>query len=174
MPVLLTILGIIAGAAFWWYRMRDAGRAAGEIIDTAQRVRGSIKRRNFRMKAGQSAFTAIDDPVVGAATLIVALAEEAQARDPALDDALKAALAGVSSPDAAEEAVIYGRWALKDIPEASTAFRLVSPMICERLSVDEREQLVAMARGVVEPFAENTGALRAGLTTLRQRLGLVT
>ena len=172
MHFIMAIIGVLGAAAFWWYRMKDAGKAAGEVIDTAQRVRGSIRRRNFRKKAGQSAFAAIDDPIIGAATLIVALADEAQARDPGLDDALRSALASVSNADAAEEAVIYGRWAMKDTPEASTAFRLISPMLNEKLSPDEREQLVAMARDVVGPHAENGAALRAGLVTLRQRLGL--
>lgn len=173
MPVLLTILGVIAGLGFWWYRIKGAGQAAGEIIDTAQRVRGSIKRRHFRNKAGKSAFGAIDDPVIGAAALIIAMADEAEVHDPGLDAELKGALAQVSNGPAAEEAVIYGRWAVKDAAEASSAIRLICPMLNEKLSPDEREQLVAMAHHVIGQHDHNKGALQSALKTLRQRLGLL-
>lgn len=173
MPILITILGIIAGAGFWWFRMKNAGQAAGEIIDTAQRIKGHVKRKNFRTKAGQSSFAAIDDPVIGAATIILAIAEDCDAADPALASRLQQALVPVSNAEAAEEAVIYGQWAVKDTAEATSAIRIISPLINDRLSVNEREQFVLLAQSVVAGGAHNASALKLAIKSLRQKLSLV-
>ncbi len=47
MHIVLVILGVVGAAAFWIYRIRDAGQAVGGAIDQAQRVRGNLKRRKF-------------------------------------------------------------------------------------------------------------------------------
>ncbi|MEO1702998.1 MAG: hypothetical protein AAFR71_13200 [Pseudomonadota bacterium] len=47
MHILLTIVGAIGVAAFWFYRIRDAGRAAGGVIGKAQQMRGNLKREKF-------------------------------------------------------------------------------------------------------------------------------
>jgi hypothetical protein len=54
--------------------MRDAGQAAGEIVDAAQTLKGAYNRKKFRGKAEGSAITAIDDAPTAAATVMMSLA----------------------------------------------------------------------------------------------------
>jgi hypothetical protein len=74
MHYLIGLLAIFGGLAFWWYRMRDAGQAAGEIVDAAQTLKGAYNRKKFRGKAEGSAITAIDDAPTAAATVMMSLA----------------------------------------------------------------------------------------------------
>ena len=76
MPFLIALLGVLGAAAFWWYRMKAMNDAAREVADVVGRVQGNIRRKKLRKQAALSPLTAIDDPVVAAATLITALAAE--------------------------------------------------------------------------------------------------
>ena len=76
MPFLIAILGVLGAAAFWWYRMKAMNEAAREVADVIGRVQGSVRRKKLRKQAALSPLTAIDDPVVAAATLITAIVSE--------------------------------------------------------------------------------------------------
>ena len=62
MHILLAVLGVLGVAAFWWYRVKYVGQAAGELVDAAERARGAFRRRQFRKKADTATIDAIDDP----------------------------------------------------------------------------------------------------------------
>ncbi|TIS30185.1 MAG: hypothetical protein E5W95_36180, partial [Mesorhizobium sp.] len=66
----------LGAAAFWWYRMKAMNDAAREVADVVGRVQGKIRRKRLRKQAALSPLTAIDDPVVAAATLITAIIAE--------------------------------------------------------------------------------------------------
>lgn len=71
MHIVLAVLGILGGGLFWWYRMKVLGEAASELIDSAGRARGYFRRRKIRKMAEHSPLTAIEDPVLAAATVIL-------------------------------------------------------------------------------------------------------
>ena len=111
MHILIILIGLMGGAAFWWYRVRYLSEAAGEFADAVGRVRGSIRRKQLRKQAELSPLAAIDDPVVAAATLIVAVAVEGVPMTPVRENAILAAISGIASAKKADEAIIYGKWA---------------------------------------------------------------
>lgn len=172
MHVLLVIIGALGAGLFWWYRIRAASDAAGEVVDAAQRARGAIVRRNFRNKAAESPFSAIDDPIIGAATIIISMAAEQGAFDARAEKCLREELVRVArSGDIVEEAVIYGKWASEQAVDASTPMRLISPMLNDMLTPEEREELIAIA-GRVLTAAEGNRTLGTQLIkALRIRLG---
>lgn len=152
MHIVVSILGLLGAGLFWWYRLRAAGAAVRDVADMAGRARGAVKRRRFRKRAAVSPFAAIDDPVVGAATVIIAMAQEQGSFDDETERRLREALAPVaSSPGLVDEAVIYGKWAAGQCAEASTALRHVSPFLRETLSSAERGELLAIAETVIDP-----------------------
>ena len=75
MPVLLGLLGILAGAYFWMNRARDAAGAIDEIADAAQTAMGAARRFGFRRRANMHPVECIDDPALAAAGLSVAVSE---------------------------------------------------------------------------------------------------
>ncbi|WP_288141988.1 hypothetical protein [Mesorhizobium sp.] len=76
MHILIAAIGLLGAAAFWWYRMKAMNDAAREVADVVGRVQGNIRRKRLRKQAALSPLTAIDDPVVAAATLITAIIAE--------------------------------------------------------------------------------------------------
>jgi hypothetical protein len=171
MHIIVTVLSLVGVGLFWWHRLSRAGEAARGLVDAAGRARGAAKRRKFRNKAAESPFAAIDDPIVGAATILIALQEELDGFDDAAERRLRAAL-GAVAPNGAivEEAVIYGRWAAAQTAEASTALRLVGGYLAEALAAEERLELLAIAETVVPRGSGDEATRQSLLRALRTRL----
>lgn len=171
MHIVISVLGLLGAGLFWWYRLNAAGAAVRDIADMAGRARGAAKRRSFRNRAAESPFAAIDDPVIGAATVIIAMAEEQGAFDAEAERRLREALKPVAqNPALVDEAVIYGKWAAGQCAEASTALRHVAPLLRDTLSPAERGQLLAIAETVIDPETEPTANRGQLLRSLAIRL----
>ncbi|MER9428561.1 hypothetical protein [Mesorhizobium sp. M0408] len=76
MHILIAAIGLLGAAGFWWYRLKIMNDAAREVADVVGRVQGNVRRKKLRKQAALSPLTAIDDPVVAAATLITAIVSE--------------------------------------------------------------------------------------------------
>ena len=120
MHILLALLGIAAAGAFWWYRLKMMNDAAGEVVDAVGRVRGNLRRKKIRQHNELSPLTAIDDPVVAAATLLVAIASDDAALGPNRESAARAEIALIADPAKLEEAIVYAKWASGQIDDAGT------------------------------------------------------
>jgi len=172
MHILVLLASALTAAIFLWVRLRNVAHVAEEVVDGVARARGSVKRRRFRAKANLSPFTAIDDPVVGAATIIVAIADETGALDDDLIATLERDLARVSTPQNAQEAVVYAQWAVRQAAEASTVMRHASPLLNQTLTEPQRRHLVAMTHALCADRVNNQAGLDTLLGTLRQRLAI--
>lgn len=170
----MIVVGAISAAMYWWYVMRDASSAVGEAVSTAQRIRGNVTRRRFRAKAQKSAFDAIDDPVVAAATLAIATADQSLVDIDRFADVFGRQLEAVASPAAVEEALIYGKWAIRDAGGSSSAARLIGPKLVEFLTTAEREQYVAMVQATIEQLDPVSPETKKHMRHFQQKLGLVT
>ncbi len=172
MHIVVLVLGLLAGLGFWWYRLRAAHNAASEVVDAVGRVRGSMRRKKIRKQTELSPLTAINDPVVAAATILVALATDDAALSPAREDAIRTELSELTSGDRAEEAFVYGKWAAGQIDDTGIVIDKVAPFLAERLYANEKDGLLTMARNV---FAAGGPDLPSGgqrLRRLTQKLGL--
>ena len=116
MPALIALLGILAGAAIWVWRMRNAARATSEIVEMVGDARAAARRFGFRRRANVHPVESIEDPAVAIATLAVAFLEldalPTREQQIALGRGLQHEL-GLSLPHA-EELVVLGRWMMTE------------------------------------------------------------
>ncbi len=152
MHILLSILGLLGGAAFWYFRLKTMSEAGAEVVDHIGRAQGKYRRNQRRKFAAQSPVAAIDAPLIAAATLLYTLMET-HPTTPAQDDEVTKLLSGKAGAAEVEEAVIYGKWVQgQDVPENKAV-----PLLCEHLldwlddeELDDFEKMVAELNG--SPF----------------------
>lgn len=145
MHILLSILGLLGGAAFWYYRAKTIGEAGAEVVDHLGRARGKYRRNQRRKLAEQSPVAAIDAPLVAAATLLYTLMET-HPTTPAQDDEVTKLLSGKAGAAEIEEAIVYGKWVQgQNVPENKAV-----PLLCDKLldwlddeELEDFEQMVA-------------------------------
>lgn len=172
MHIVLMILGVLAAGGFWWYRMRAASDAANEVIDMAGRVRGSIRRKRIRKQNEMSPLTAINDPVVAAATLITALATDDVALSVEREAATRDWLGEIATDAAADEAMIYGKWAAAQIDDAGTVIDKLGLFLGGKLTDAEKHGLLEKAREILKVQGPELVAREVRLRRLTQKLGL--
>jgi len=171
MHILLALLGLIGVAVLWWYRLKRIHGAASEAADAAGRLRGAYRRHRIRKSTEMSPLTAIDDPILAAATVILAIVSE---DDPLTDTRLSAltnALAGVSDSAKATDAVTYAKWATGEITQATTAIDKVGPFLRATLNATEKTDLLAMLDHVAAA-GPRPPLYRQRVSRLRVKLGL--
>ncbi|WP_245494284.1 hypothetical protein, partial [Mesorhizobium sp. M4B.F.Ca.ET.017.02.2.1] len=151
MPFLLAILGVLGAAAFWWYRMKAMNEAAREVADVVGRVQGNIRRKKLRKQAALSPLTAIDNPVVAAATLITAIVSEQGPILPQREAVIREVISGISDGQKkTDEAVVYAKWAAAQIDDTTIVIDKLAPFLRERLDPHEREDLLQMLNRVAK------------------------
>lgn len=173
MHIALLVLGVIAGLGFWWYRLRSAHDAAGEVVDAVGRVRGSMRRKKIRTQTQLSPLTAVEDPVVAAATILTALAMD----DVRLSDERQGAVSAeigalAATPEKSQEAVIYGKWASEQIDDTGIVIDKLAPFLAARLDEAEKHAFVTMAHNVVSTDGPELPQAGMRLRRLTQKLGL--
>lgn len=172
MHILMIILGLAAAGAFWWYRLKYMSEAASEVVDQVGRVRGHFRRKNLRNKAAISPISAINDPVIAAATVALAIASEDAVPSEALTGRLRDAIEPIAaSPDKLTEAVTYARWASDQVADVPVVIDETSKLLAARLDEPEKEQLVALVQSIVLKN-ERHAMYPQRIDRLRRKLGL--
>lgn len=171
MHILLALLGIVGSGLFWWYRVRTLGDAASDVIDTAGKARGYLRRKKIRLQHEHSPLTAIDDPVLAAATVIFAIISEDALITDVHYEAVRDAIIDISEPAKADEAVIYAKWAVSQIDDAVTVIEKTAPLLRTRLNdVEKRELIDMVGRAAAAVTVPPTYGQR--VKKLKQKLGL--
>ena len=109
MHIVVLVLGVLAGAAFWWYRIKTISEAGSEVVDALGRVRGQVRRNKLRQKSEESPVVAIDNPVIAAATLLINLITTSP-MTPVQEEVVREQLGSIAAGEELDEAIIYGRW----------------------------------------------------------------
>ncbi|MDX8518857.1 hypothetical protein [Mesorhizobium dulcispinae] len=172
MPFLIAILGLLGAAAIWWYRLKAMNEAASEVADVIGRVQGNIRRKKLRKQAALSPLTAIDDPVVAAATLITAIVSEHDPILPQREAVLREVIAQIAaSPKKTDEAVVYAKWAASQIDDTTIVIDKLAPFLRERLDPHERDDLLRMLNRVAQGGEQSLRIVDQRMLRLRQKLG---
>ncbi|WP_018430295.1 hypothetical protein [Hoeflea sp. 108] len=171
MHILIILLGLLGGAAFWWYRIRYLSEAASEVADAVGRVRGSVRRKQLRKQAELSPLATIDDPVVAAATLIIAIVTEGMAIAPDRENVIRSAISEIANVGKADEAVIYGKWAASQIDDANVVIDKLGPFLRDCLNESERHHVLDMIRDVAAAGGSLPPLLDRRVQRLRQKFG---
>lgn len=172
MPFLIAVLGVLGAAAFWWYRLKMMNEAAQEVADVVGRVQGNIRRKKLRKQAALSPLTAIDDPVVAAATLIAAIVSEQGPILPQRESVLRDVISGIAaSQKKTDEAVVYAKWAVSQVDDTTITIDKLAPFLRERLDPAERNDLLGMLNRVAEGGEQRVRIADQRMLRLRQKLG---
>lgn len=172
MPFLLAILGALGVAAIWWYRLKYMSEAANEAADAIGKVRGHFRRGKLRKKAALAPVSAINDPVVAAATVIAAIAAEDAPVSAALEQRIRSEVGEIAASEPKlDEAVIYAKWATDQVADVSTVIDQTARFLAPRLNEAEKEDLLSMLDRAV-PRDERSPSYPQHVRRLRQKLGL--
>lgn len=148
MHILLGLVGLLVAGAFWYYRIRMIGAAASDAVDAAQRARGAWNRRQFRKKVEGSPVSAIEDPVAGAAVIMIATCKERGVLKPETEAAIKAEMRDVMGVSDPGELFTFAQWAASEVTDPNDVTRKLSKLWMNMLSPDERRDLIAMVARV--------------------------
>ncbi|TPL92008.1 hypothetical protein FJ960_29205 [Mesorhizobium sp. B2-3-11] len=171
MPFLIAVLGVLGAAALWWYRMKAMNDAAREVADVVGRVQGNIRRKKLRKQAALSPLTAIDDPVVAAATLIASIVFENGPILPQREAVMRSVISEIANKKKTDEAVVYAKWAASQIDDATVVIDKLAPFLRERLDVAERNDLLQMVNRVAQGGEQRLQISDQRILRLRQKLG---
>ncbi|MDX8525285.1 hypothetical protein RFM68_12265 [Mesorhizobium sp. MSK_1335] len=172
MPFLIAIIGLLGAAAIWWYRLKYMSGAAREVADVVGRVQGNMRRKKLRKQAALSPLTAIDDPVVAAATLITAIVSEHGPVLPRREAVIREVIAQIAdSPKKTDEAVVYAKWAAAQVDDATMVIDKLAPFLRERLDPHERDDLLRMLNRVAQGGEQSLKIADQRMLRLRQKLG---
>lgn len=146
---ILAILGaIVAGAGIWYWRFKTMHDVGSEVLDAAGRLRGAYSRHNFKKKAESSVLASVDDPALGAAIFLFALANEAEGAAHLAGPEIRRQLADIVPAEKMDEFIAYAEWAAKSVVDARDCVRRFKTLWREHLTIGEREELVGMAKAV--------------------------
>ncbi|ESY94252.1 hypothetical protein [Mesorhizobium sp. LNHC229A00] len=172
MPFLIAALGVLGAAALWWYRMKAMNDAAREVAEVVGRVQGNIRRKKLRKQAALSPLTAIDDPVVAAATLITAIVSEDGPVLPRREAVIREVISQIAAgPKKTDEAVVYAKWAASQIDDTTIVIDKLAPFLRERLDPNERDDLLQMLNRVAQGGEQSLKIPDQRMLRLRQKLG---
>ncbi len=171
MHIVLAILGIIAGAGYWWFYAKNLGTAANEAVDAVGRVRGQMRRKKISKRSAMSPITAIKDPVTAAATLITAIASEDGLVTPAVESRIRTEVGKIAEPEKLDEAVIYAAWAAKQVDNVQSVIDGCSALLINWLDQHEKLELMEMVNAVAANDERHPNFKR-NMDRLATRLGL--
>jgi uncharacterized tellurite resistance protein B-like protein len=174
MHIVLALLAILGGGAFWWYRMRNIADAASEVHDVAGRAWGKYKRAKFRNKVNDSPLEAVQDPTAAAMIMLLAIAKA----DGPISERAEAMIARIASEDMqaddATELMTFSKWVAGHVVDPNDVARRYSKLWGNALNLEERRQFLDMARRIAAVDGAVSHTKDAILARLKERLGFTT
>ena len=157
MPVLIVILGILAGLYLWFQRAKHARDVVGDVADMANDVRLAARRFGFRRQTNLHPVESMEDPRLAIATIATAFLElddlpTAEQRQ-RLAVQLRAHLR--ADADEAQEMEVLGRWFMSECGGAEPAIARVSRKLYKLGGAEQMEPLMAVLKGsVTSPLSQ--------------------
>jgi uncharacterized tellurite resistance protein B-like protein len=172
MHIILGLLAVLGGVAFWWWRLKMLGEAASEITDVAGRAWGKYKRNKFRKKVEDSPVESVNDPVAAAAVMMLAVAKT----DGPMSDRSEAVIKQIVVEDLQAEDPVelmtFSRWVAGHVTDANDVSRRYAKIWAQVLNAKERRDFLSMVRKVAEADGPASRENQVVLARLRERLGL--
>jgi uncharacterized tellurite resistance protein B-like protein len=172
MQILLGLLAVLGGAAFWYWRLKAVKEATDDVTDMAGRAWGKWKRYKFRKKVEDSPVEAVDDPVAAAVILMMAVASEEHPLTQTAEVAIRKEVAktiGIADPT---EVMVFGKWVASHVEDANNVSLRYAKLWMRDLSEGEREDLVQMVRRVAAADGEVSARQQLKIAKLIERLAL--
>ncbi|MBJ2151924.1 hypothetical protein [Paracoccus sp. IB05] len=164
MPVIIALLGIIATAAIWYWRMKAAGQAAQDLAGVAQDVMSAARRFGFRRRYNEHPVESLQDGDVAIAGAALAFLELSALPTAEQQDALLISLQRHLGYDraGAEEAVILGRWLINESKGADPGLKRLTKRVWKLKGAEGFAPLMQVVKDIA-------AASRDGTLSPRQR-----
>jgi len=172
MHIILGILGILGGLAFWWWRLKMLTEATSEITDAAGRAVGKYKRYKFRKKVEDSPLEAVDDRVAAAVVMMYAFAQDAGPDSPNFENAIRhevTASMGLKDPT---EVMVFAKWVAGHVVDPNNVSLRYSKLWNGALTPQERSDFLSMVERVAAAAGSVSASQEAVLAKLGERLAL--
>jgi uncharacterized tellurite resistance protein B-like protein len=172
MHILMAIVAILGGAAFWYWRLKAIKEATDDVTDVAGRAWGKWKRYKFRKKAEASPVEAVDDPVAAAVIMMIAVASEehplTQTAETVIRDEVVKTM-GIADPT---EVMVFAKWVASHVEDANNVSLRYAKLWMRDLSAGERGDFVQMLRRVAAADGEVSARQQLKIAKLMERLGM--
>ena len=168
---ILAILGaIVAGAGIWYWRLKAMRDVGSDVLDAAGRLRGAYRMHNFKKKAESSVLASVDDPALGAAIFLFALANEADGTAHLAGPEIRRQLGSIVPAERMDEFLAYAEWAARSVVDARDCVRRFRTMWRDSLTMGERQAFVDMADAVAALGPKHAHAQALALEALNTAL----
>ncbi len=158
MPVLIALLGVIAGAYFWMNRAQNAANMVGELAGAAQDAMGAARRFGFRRQANKHPVDCIEEPNLAVGGLSVAFMElggtPTNEQQQSLLVGLQSAL-GITLNEAEEMAVV-GHWFVQECKGPQPALNRLAKRLFKLSGSDGLEPAMIAIGQLVDGSNGNT------------------
>jgi uncharacterized tellurite resistance protein B-like protein len=150
MHIILGLLAIAGAVAVWYWRMKMAREAGGELLDAANDVRLAARRLMYKRKHNTHPADSVDDPRLAAAGIAVAVAT----MDQPISQAEIAALTNSAqetfdvSEREALDMVSFGRWVADQCGTNEEAVRRLSKVVLKMAGAEAGPDLLKMVADV--------------------------
>ena len=175
MHILIGLLAILGAAALWYWRIKAAREAGGEVLDAANDVRLAARRFMYKHKHNTHPADSVEDPRLAASGIIVAVATMDAPISQSEIAALKKVAGevfGVSDREALDM-VSFGRWIADQCGTNDEAVRRLSKVIAKEAGVEAGPDLVRMVTEVATADGRDLDEDEtAALETIRRSLGM--
>lgn len=175
MPILIAILGAIAAASIWYWRMQQARDAADVLLNAANDVRLAARRFGFRNKLNVHPADSIQDSRLAAAGIVAAIAEMGGMLNADQTQSMTRQFQttfNISSDEAAEIA-IFGRWISGQCGSRSDAVRRLSKRLVGIAGQSALPDLIAMIEATQTATGHGMGEDEAdAVATINRQFGV--
>ena len=150
MPIIITIIGLLAAASVWMYRIRAAKDSANEMLEMANDVRLAAKRFAYKRNRKTHPIDGIDDARLAAAGIMAIAAEMDGAITANEQRVMKEQAVGVfgCSDADADEFIIFGRWMASQGTNRNETLRRLIKRVIELGGTDTMPDLINMVTAV--------------------------
>jgi hypothetical protein len=170
MHIVAIVVGVIAAAGIWYWRFKAAKEFVDDICSVVGHVQGRIRTASFRKKAEGSALASIEDPALAAAVFLYALANEKRGALHLAEPMIREDIGRVVAAADVDEVLSYAQWAARDVADARDVVRRFKPLWRQKLTREERADLVAMAENIASLGEGDDHNQKLTLVTLRTAL----
>jgi len=148
-PLLVAIIGIAATVYFFLNRARNAAHLAGDLVDVAKDVQLAARRFGFRRKTNVHPVENVEDSNLAIAALAIAFQEldglPTREQRSKLTFQLQTQLH--MDRDAAEEAIVLGRWLVSQCGGTDAAVSRLSRKVYRLSGAEALHPLMSIIKG---------------------------
>ncbi len=153
MHIIIGILGLAAGAYFWWWRLRNAADMASDVANAANDVRLAARRFGFKRKTNLHPVESVEDTRVAAAGVLSALLAQDTIPSAERRKTMLVQMQSVFGCDKseAEELALLGHWLVGQCGTPSAAVSRLSRRLAKLAGAEALPDLERIIQAIYAP-----------------------